>query len=63
MNDITTPTIELAVKSMNASSRRDIASVMANSEREEQPGVITTFEKASERNDIFYDFILTDSKV
>ena len=40
-----TPRIELAVSSINASSRRDAASVTANSERERHTGITTSFEK------------------
>ena len=45
-----TPKIELAVKSINASSRQDATSSMASSERGEHMGITTLFENQPERN-------------
>ena len=42
--------IELAIRSTNASSGRDVTSVSANSERREHMGINTSFENASENN-------------
>ena len=55
-----TPRIELAVKSINASSRRDAANVTANSEREERMGITLSFENVSERNDTFHELNAND---
>ena len=43
--------IELAIRSINASSGRDATSVSANSERREHVGISTSFENASGNND------------
>ena len=45
------PKIELAIKSINASSGQDVTSVSANSERKERVGLNTSFENASRNND------------
>ena len=50
IDNIIAPKIELAIKSINASSGRDATSVSVNSERIEHAGVITSFENASENN-------------
>ena len=42
--------IELAIRSINASSGRDVTSVIANSERGEHVGINASFENASENN-------------
>ena len=42
--------IELAIRSINASSGRDVASMSANSERTEHTGIDASFENASENN-------------
>ena len=55
-----TPRVELAARPMNAPSGCDISNGMADSEREEQPGVTTPFESAIERNDTLQEFIFTD---
>ena len=47
---IVTPKIELAIRSTNASSGRDVTSVIANSERGERVGINASFENASENN-------------
>ena len=45
--------IELAIRSINASSGRDVTSVSANSERREHGGINAHFENASENNKTF----------
>ena len=51
IDNIIAPKIELAIKSINASSGRDAASVSVNSERKEQVGISAPFENASGSND------------
>ena len=51
IDNIVAPKIELAIKSINASSGRDVTSVSANSERKERVGLNTSFENASRNND------------
>ena len=48
---IVAPKIELAIRSVNASSGRDVTSVSANSERKERVGLNASFENASRNND------------
>ena len=43
MDSILVPGIDLSVRSINESCRRDVASVAASSESEEQSGITTTF--------------------
>ena len=50
IDNIVAPKIELAVRSINASSGRDVASASGNSERRELEGVNTSFGNASENN-------------
>ena len=50
INNIVAPKIELAIRSINASSGRDVTSVSANSERREHAGINASFENASENN-------------
>ena len=50
IDNIVSPKIELAIRSINASSGRDVTSVSANSERREQVGINTSFENASGNN-------------
>ena len=50
IENIVAPKIELAIRSINASSRRDVTSVTANSERRERVGINASFENASENN-------------
>ena len=50
IDNIVAPKIELAIRSINASSRRDVTGVSANSERREHTGIIASFENASESN-------------
>ena len=47
IDDIVAPKIELAIRSVNASSGRDVTSVVANSERGEHVGINASFENAS----------------
>ena len=47
IDNIVTPKIELAIRSINASSGRDATSVSANSERREHVGINASFENAS----------------
>ena len=51
IEDIVAPEIELAIRSINASSGRDTTSVSANSERRERVGINASFENASKNND------------
>ena len=48
---IVAPKIELAIRSINASSGRDATSVSANSERRKRVGINASFENASKNND------------
>ena len=50
IDNIVTPKIELAIRSINASSGRDATSVSANSERREHVGIIAFVETASGNN-------------
>ena len=50
IENIVAPKIELAIRSINASSGRDATSVTANSERGERVGINASFENASENN-------------
>ena len=50
IDNLVTPKIELAIKSINASSGRDVTSVSANSERREHVGINASFENAFENN-------------
>ena len=50
IDNIVTPKIELAIRSINASSGGDVTSVCANSERRERTGINTSYENASENN-------------
>ena len=52
IDNIVAPKIELAIRSINASSERDVTSVTANSERGERVGINASFESASENNNI-----------
>ena len=51
IDNIIAPKIELAIRSINASSGRDATSVSANSERREHVGISASFENASRNND------------
>ena len=48
IDNIVAPQIELAIRSINASSGRDVTSVSASSERRECMGINASFENASE---------------
>ena len=50
IDNIVAPKNELAIRSINASSGRDVTSVSANSERREHVGIDPPFENASENN-------------
>ena len=54
IDNIVAAKIELAIRSINASSGRDVTSVSANSERKEHVGVNTFFENASGNNNILH---------
>ena len=51
IDNIVAPKIELAIRSINASSGQDVTSVSANSERKERVGLNASFENASRNND------------
>ena len=50
IDNIVAPKIELAIRSINASSGRDVTSVSVNSERMEHVGINASFENASGNN-------------
>ena len=50
IDNIVAPKIELAIRSINASSGRDVTSVAANSKRGEHVGINASFENASGNN-------------
>ena len=50
IDNIVAPKTELAIRSINASSGRDVTSVSATSERKEHMGTNASFENASENN-------------
>ena len=50
IDNIVAPKIELAIRSLNAFSGRDVTSVSANSECREHAGIGDSFENASENN-------------
>ena len=52
IENIVAPKIELAIRSINASSGRDATSVSTNSERRQHVGINASFENASKNNDI-----------
>ena len=51
IENIVAPKNELAIRSINASSERDAASVSANSDHRERVGINASFENASKNND------------
>ena len=51
IENIVAPKIELAIRSINASSGRDATNVSSNSERTERVGVNASLENASRNND------------
>ena len=52
IDNIVAPKIELAIRSINAYSGRDVISVTANSERREHVGINASFENASGNKNI-----------
>ena len=50
IDNIIAPKIELGIRSINASSGRDVTSVSANPDRREHVGINASFENASENN-------------
>ena len=60
IENIIAPKIELAIRSINASSGRDVTSVTANSERGERVGINASFENASENNNTLRVPIVND---
>ena len=54
IDNVIAPILELAIRSINASSGRDVTSVTAISERGEHVGIITSFENASGNNNILH---------
>ena len=54
IDNIVAPRIELAIRSKNASSGRDVTSVTANSERGEHVGIDASFENASSNDNILH---------
>ena len=52
IDNIVAPKIELAIRSINASSGRDVTSVSANSERREHGGINPPSDSASENNNM-----------
>ena len=60
IDSITTPKIELAIRSTHASCGRDVTSVMASSERGEHIGISAPSENVSERNNTLHVFNTND---
>ena len=60
IDNIVAPKIELAIRSINTSSGRDVTSVTANSERGEHIGIIATFENASGYNNVLHESNVND---
>ena len=54
IDNIVAPKIELAIRSINASSGQDVTSVSAKPERREHVGINTLFENASGNNNILH---------
>ena len=54
IDNIVPPKIDLAIRSINASSGRDATSVTANSERGEHIGISASFENASGNNNVLH---------
>ena len=54
IDNIVAPKIELAIRSITASSGRDVTSVTANSERGEHVGINAYLENASGNNNILH---------
>ena len=60
IENIVAPKIELAIRSINASSGRDVTSVFANSERRLHVGIHASFENASENDNTLGVSIVND---
>ena len=60
IDSINTPRIELATRSINASSRRDATSFIANSEHGEHIGIAAPFKNVSERNNTLHVLNMND---
>ena len=60
IDGIVAPKIEIAIRSINASSGRDATSVIANLERGEHSGITAPFENVSERNNTLNVFKTND---
>ena len=60
VDNIVAPKIELAIRSINASSGRDVTSVNANSEHGENVGINASFENASGNNKILHSLNVND---
>ena len=60
MDNIITPVIEVAIRSLSASYGRDIAGVTANSERGQELGISARYENICDRNVAFYQLKLTN---
>ena len=60
IDNIVTPKIELAIRSINASSERDATSVSASSERWEHIGINASFENASANDNTLGVSIVND---
>ena len=60
IDNIVAPKIELAIRSINASSERDATSVTANSVRGEHVGISAFFENASENNNVIHGTKVND---
>ena len=60
MDSYVAPRIQLAVRSINASSGLDAGSVWANFERQEQLGITNSYVHASSRNKTNHEFDLNE---
>ena len=60
IDKIVAPKIELAIRSINSSSGRDVTSLSANSERREHVGINASFENASGNNNTLGVSIVND---
>ena len=63
MDNIITPKIELAVRSLNALSGLEVAKVTANSERGKHVGITVAFENVSDGIITFHELNKTDDSV
>ena len=60
IDNIVAPIIDLAIRSINASSGRDVTSVTANSERGEHAGINASFENTSGNNNLLHILNVND---